>query len=194
MGARFGFRLTQLPTDRPLGGRVMSVKTVPMPARPSPGGADRVLQAKITAPSVPCWMVPRPRLQDRIDEGTAGPLTVVTGPPGAGEDDGRRVVGGRQAQSRGMDHARPFTTATRRSSGIPSWRRCGTRASRGRARIRGAGPDGLMTACPAPARVGTGRAGPAGGAGPRRSSPGGGPWADGRPADPPRNAGPGCGS
>ena len=63
----------------------MSVKTVPMPARPAPGGADRVLQAKITAPSVPGWMVPRPRLQDRIDEGTAGPLTVVTGPPGAGK-------------------------------------------------------------------------------------------------------------
>ena len=60
----------------------MSVKTVPMPARPVPGGADRVLQAKITTPSVPGWMVPRPRLEKRIDEGTAGPLTVVTGPPG----------------------------------------------------------------------------------------------------------------
>ena len=43
------------------------------------------LRAKITAPIVPGWMVPRPRLQDRIDEGTAGPLTVVTGPPGAGK-------------------------------------------------------------------------------------------------------------
>ncbi len=63
----------------------MSVKTVPTPARPVPGGADRVLQAKIIAPSVPGWMVPRPRLQERIDEGTAGPLTVVTGPPGAGK-------------------------------------------------------------------------------------------------------------
>ena len=63
----------------------MSVKTVPIPARPAPGGADRVLQAKIMAPSVPGWMVPRPRLQERIDEGTAGPLTVVTGPPGAGK-------------------------------------------------------------------------------------------------------------
>ncbi len=63
----------------------MSVKTVPMPARPAPGGADRVLQAKIMAPSVPGWMVPRPRLEKRIDEGTAGPLTVVTGPPGAGK-------------------------------------------------------------------------------------------------------------
>ena len=65
----------------------MSVKTptVPTPPRPRPGGADRVLQAKITAPSVPVWMVPRPRLEKRIDEGTAGPLTVITGPPGAGK-------------------------------------------------------------------------------------------------------------
>jgi LuxR family transcriptional regulator, maltose regulon positive regulatory protein len=65
----------------------MSVKipAVPAQARPRPGGADRVLQAKITAPSAPGWMVPRPRLEKRIDEGTAGPLTVVTGPPGAGK-------------------------------------------------------------------------------------------------------------
>jgi LuxR family transcriptional regulator, maltose regulon positive regulatory protein len=63
----------------------MSLKTVPTPARPVPGGADRVLQAKIIAPGVPGWMVPRRRLQERIDEGTAGPLTVVTGPPGAGK-------------------------------------------------------------------------------------------------------------
>ena len=65
----------------------MSVKipAVPAQARPQPGGADRVLQAKIMAPSVPGWMVPRPRLDQRIDEGTAGPLTVVTGPPGAGK-------------------------------------------------------------------------------------------------------------
>ena len=41
----------------------MSVKTVPMPARPVPGGVDRVLQAKIIAPGVPGWMVPRRRLQ-----------------------------------------------------------------------------------------------------------------------------------
>jgi len=65
----------------------MSVKipAVPAPARPKPGDADRVLQAKIMAPSMPSWMVPRPRLDKRIDEGTAGPLTVVTGPPGAGK-------------------------------------------------------------------------------------------------------------
>ena len=65
----------------------MSVKipAVPAQARPRPGGADRILQAKITAPSAPGWMVARPRLEKRIDEGTAGPLTVVTGPPGAGK-------------------------------------------------------------------------------------------------------------
>ena len=67
----------------------MSVKTpaVPTPPRPRqpPGGADRVLQAKIIAPSVPGWMVPRPRLDKCIEAGTAGPLTVITGPPGAGK-------------------------------------------------------------------------------------------------------------
>ena len=67
----------------------MAVKTpaVPPQARPrtQPGGADRVLQAKIMVPSVPGWMVSRPRLEKRIDEGTAGPLTVITGPPGAGK-------------------------------------------------------------------------------------------------------------
>jgi len=65
----------------------VSVKTpaVPGQVRPKPGSADRVLQAKIMAPSVPAWMVPRSRLEQRIEEGTAGPLTVVTGPPGAGK-------------------------------------------------------------------------------------------------------------
>ena len=67
----------------------MSVKSpaAPMQAQPrhQPGGADRVLQAKIMTPTVPGWMVPRPRLDKHIDEGTAGPLTVVTGPPGAGK-------------------------------------------------------------------------------------------------------------
>ena len=67
----------------------MAVKTpaVPSQVRPrqQPGGADRVLQAKIVAPSVPGWMVSRPRIEKRIDEGTAGPLTVITGPPGAGK-------------------------------------------------------------------------------------------------------------
>ena len=50
-----------------------------------PGGPDRILLAKITPPSMPGWMVPRPRIEQRINEGTASPLTVVTGPPGAGK-------------------------------------------------------------------------------------------------------------
>src|SRR5580700_551176 len=46
---------------------------------------DLVLAAKLTAPRLPGWMVARPRLDQRIAEGAAGPLTVVTGPPGAGK-------------------------------------------------------------------------------------------------------------
>ena len=45
-----------------------------------------VLAAKITAPGVPDWAVPRPRITKLIAEGTRrGPLTIVTGPPGAGK-------------------------------------------------------------------------------------------------------------
>jgi LuxR family transcriptional regulator, maltose regulon positive regulatory protein len=45
-----------------------------------------VLAAKITAPGVPDWAVPRPRITKLIAEGTQrGPLTIVTGPPGAGK-------------------------------------------------------------------------------------------------------------
>jgi LuxR family transcriptional regulator, maltose regulon positive regulatory protein len=46
---------------------------------------DLVLSSKLTAPRLPGWMVARPRLDQRIDEGAGGPLTVVTGPPGAGK-------------------------------------------------------------------------------------------------------------
>ena len=180
----FSLRLTQLPTGRPPGGRVMSVKTVPMPARPAPGGADRVLQAKIMAPSVPGWMVPRPRLQDAYRRRHRRTSHGGHRSAGRRQDDGRRVVGGRQARPRGMDHARPLR---QQPEGLLGYRRGGVaeRGSHAAARIRGTGPDGrLRPRVPAPARVGAGRAGPAGGAGPRRSSPGGGPWADGRPAVP----------
>ncbi|HEV2376175.1 MAG TPA: LuxR C-terminal-related transcriptional regulator [Streptosporangiaceae bacterium] len=34
---------------------------------------------------MPAWAVPRPRLERRIAQGTHGPLTSVTGPPGAGK-------------------------------------------------------------------------------------------------------------
>jgi LuxR family maltose regulon positive regulatory protein len=45
-----------------------------------------ILTAKITAPAVPDWAVQRPRISKLIADGTRGcPLTVVTGPPGAGK-------------------------------------------------------------------------------------------------------------
>src|SRR5438552_7059212 len=45
-----------------------------------------VLASKITAPGAPGWAVPRPRITKLIAEGRRWcPLTVVTGPPGAGK-------------------------------------------------------------------------------------------------------------
>jgi LuxR family maltose regulon positive regulatory protein len=45
-----------------------------------------VLTSNITAPAVPDWAVQRPRITKLIAEGTRWcPLTVVTGPPGAGK-------------------------------------------------------------------------------------------------------------
>ena len=47
---------------------------------------DPILAAKITPPGVPDWAVQRPRITKLIAEGTRWcPLTVVTGPPGAGK-------------------------------------------------------------------------------------------------------------
>jgi LuxR family maltose regulon positive regulatory protein len=46
---------------------------------------DPLLRSKIIVPGLPAWTVPRPRLEARIAEGTHGPLTSVTGPPGAGK-------------------------------------------------------------------------------------------------------------
>jgi LuxR family maltose regulon positive regulatory protein len=47
---------------------------------------DPILAAKITVPDVPDWALPRPRITKLIAEGTRWcPLTVVTGPPGAGK-------------------------------------------------------------------------------------------------------------
>jgi LuxR family maltose regulon positive regulatory protein len=46
---------------------------------------DEVSLAKITAPSRPDWVVGRTRIERHITMGTSGPLTVVTGPPGAGK-------------------------------------------------------------------------------------------------------------
>lgn len=41
--------------------------------------------SKVTIPAPPDWMIPRPRLMDRIAKGARGALTVVIGPPGAGK-------------------------------------------------------------------------------------------------------------
>jgi len=51
----------------------------------SPVG-DPILDSKITAPDVPPWTVQRPRITELIAGGTRWcPLTVITGPPGAGK-------------------------------------------------------------------------------------------------------------
>jgi LuxR family transcriptional regulator, maltose regulon positive regulatory protein len=49
------------------------------------GAHDPVLLSKITVPRIPGWAVPRPRVDQLIADGTRGPLTTVTGPPGAGK-------------------------------------------------------------------------------------------------------------
>jgi LuxR family maltose regulon positive regulatory protein len=55
-------------------------------SRPRRGRArDPILRSKITTPALPPWVVLRPRLESRIEQGTQGPLTSVTGPPGAGK-------------------------------------------------------------------------------------------------------------
>ncbi len=53
--------------------------------RPGPGAEDPVLTSKITIPSRPGWMVPRQRIDELIAASTRGPLTLITGPPGAGK-------------------------------------------------------------------------------------------------------------
>jgi len=46
---------------------------------------DDASTSKIGVPALPGWVIPRPRLTARIGKGVRGPLTVVTGPPGAGK-------------------------------------------------------------------------------------------------------------
>src|SRR5438874_12806110 len=54
--------------------------------RPAMSVGDPILTSKITPPDVPGWAVPRPRITKLIAEGRRWcPLTVVTGPPGAGK-------------------------------------------------------------------------------------------------------------
>jgi LuxR family transcriptional regulator, maltose regulon positive regulatory protein len=54
--------------------------------RPAVSAGIPILPAKITVPGVPDWVVPRPRITKLIAEGMRRcPLTIVTGPPGAGK-------------------------------------------------------------------------------------------------------------
>ena len=54
--------------------------------RPAVSAGIPILAAKITVPGVPDWAVPRPRITKLIAEGARRcPLTIVTGPPGAGK-------------------------------------------------------------------------------------------------------------
>jgi LuxR family transcriptional regulator, maltose regulon positive regulatory protein len=55
------------------------------PARPGPGAHEPLLTSKITVPGGPAWLVPRPRVEKLIARGAEGPVTTVTGPPGAGK-------------------------------------------------------------------------------------------------------------
>ena len=54
--------------------------------RPAVSAGIPILAARITAPGVPGWAVPRPRITTLIAEGARRcPVTIVTGPPGAGK-------------------------------------------------------------------------------------------------------------
>ena len=54
--------------------------------RPAVSAGIPILAARITAPGVPDWAVPRPRITKLIAEGARRcPLTIITGPPGAGK-------------------------------------------------------------------------------------------------------------
>jgi LuxR family transcriptional regulator, maltose regulon positive regulatory protein len=54
-------------------------------ARQTAAAGDPLLISKITIPGVPGWLVPRPRLDKLLAEGTRNTVTTITGPPGAGK-------------------------------------------------------------------------------------------------------------
>ncbi len=63
-----------------------AVQTAAPARQPTASTGKPILIAKITASAVPDWAVPRPRITKLIAQGTRWcPLTVVTGPPGAGK-------------------------------------------------------------------------------------------------------------
>src|SRR5215470_11152580 len=51
----------------------------------SASAGDPILASKVTTPSLPPWAVRRPRITELIAGARSCPLTVVTGPPGAGK-------------------------------------------------------------------------------------------------------------
>ena len=60
-------------------------QVAPPTGRTAASAGIPILTSKITVPGVPDWTVPRPRITKLIADGTRCPLTVVTGPPGAGK-------------------------------------------------------------------------------------------------------------
>ena len=51
----------------------------------APSPDETILASKIVRPALPGWLVPRTRIDERVDAGRQGLLTVVSGPPGAGK-------------------------------------------------------------------------------------------------------------
>ena len=61
-------------------------QVVTSPRRLAASASDPILTSKITAPGVPGWVIQRPRITKMIAQGTRWcPVTVVTGPVGAGK-------------------------------------------------------------------------------------------------------------
>ena len=135
-------------------------------SRPAVSADTPILAAKITAPGVPDWAVPRPRITKLIAQGRRWcPLTVITAPAGAGKTMALALwaaAGPGPVPWVGLDefHNRPgvfwaYVVAALRRPGVavPAPPPAG-RGARGRARVR-AGAGG-----------GAGGPGPAADAGP----------------------------
>jgi LuxR family transcriptional regulator, maltose regulon positive regulatory protein len=70
----------------PVATRVAEQRAAALASGPDAAAGVPILASKITAPGVPDWAVQRSRITKLIAEGTRSyPLTVVTGPPGAGK-------------------------------------------------------------------------------------------------------------
>jgi LuxR family transcriptional regulator, maltose regulon positive regulatory protein len=81
-----GQRLVTRPAGRVMLVVASTVDAAPDgPARRGAPAGDTLLTSKVTVPSVPAWLVPRPRIDKLIAQGAQGPITTVTGPPGAGK-------------------------------------------------------------------------------------------------------------